>query len=273
MPFMTSAVQLDEFLVDMLRVDAAAPLSPAVSEHAVAVAGRPAVTAHEAAVLLRGAAAVGSLCLTAGLARICGSPALRHRDERTRNAALPGMVLPKLTRPMSDAGHPARWRQPGGSRHVCALLVAGGTQPSSNLPNPTPCSLTAGCIEKADPRKVGDMPLTCQGWQPFVPCTAVIDRLCCCAVTAVQKCILNGKLYHWPGSIPCVAAGRRRDVCGGGGGGRRAVAGGGPGAPPQLLVGRRTASRRVQVECNTTQEFNPKSYSVWKCQLHDKSGT
>ena len=72
MPFMTSAVQLDEFLVDMLRVDAAAPLSPAVSEHAVAVAGRPAVTAHEAAVLLRGAAAVGSLCLTAGLARIWG---------------------------------------------------------------------------------------------------------------------------------------------------------------------------------------------------------
>ena len=203
MPFMTSAVQLDEFLVDMLRVDAAAPLSPAVSEHADAVAGRPAATAHEAAVLLRGAAAVGSLCLTAGLARICGSPALRHRDERTRNAALPGMVLPKLTRPMSDAGHPARRRQPGGSRHVCALLVAGGTQPSSNLPNPTPCSLTAGCIEKADPRKVGDMPLTCQGWQPFVPCTAVIDRLCCCAVTAVQKYMLNGKLDPWPGSTLC----------------------------------------------------------------------
>jgi hypothetical protein len=57
-PFITSAVQLDEFLGDMLRVDTAAPLSPAVSEHAVAVAGRPAATAHDAAVLLRSAAAV-----------------------------------------------------------------------------------------------------------------------------------------------------------------------------------------------------------------------
>lgn len=55
----TLVVQLDEFLEDMLRVDTTAPLSHAVSEHAVAVAGRPAATAHETAVLLRSAAAVG----------------------------------------------------------------------------------------------------------------------------------------------------------------------------------------------------------------------
>jgi hypothetical protein len=51
-------MQLGEFLGDMLRVDTRAPLSPAVSEHAIAVAGRPAATAHDAAVLLRSAAAV-----------------------------------------------------------------------------------------------------------------------------------------------------------------------------------------------------------------------
>ena len=56
-------VQLDEFLGDMLRVDTRAPLSPAVSEHAVAVAGQPAATAHDAAVLLRSVAAVGLLCV------------------------------------------------------------------------------------------------------------------------------------------------------------------------------------------------------------------
>jgi hypothetical protein len=52
------AAQLDGFLEDMLRVDSRAALSPAVAQHGVAMAGQPVASAHQAAVLLRAAAAV-----------------------------------------------------------------------------------------------------------------------------------------------------------------------------------------------------------------------
>jgi hypothetical protein len=128
-------VQLDEFLGDMLRVDSQAPLSPAVSEHAVAVAGQPAATAHEAAVLLRSAAAVRRCASGTRIGFVLASPgnsaaAVQCAIEESRTIQDAAAIKQScITRPVPDAGLPARRRQPGGSRHVRALLVAGVTQP------------------------------------------------------------------------------------------------------------------------------------------------
>ena len=84
----------------MLRVDTAAPLSPAVSEHAVAVAGLPAATAHEAAVLLRSAAAVRRCILGTRSGLICSRDCWSHRNsgERMKSVAPFRMALPRIER-------------------------------------------------------------------------------------------------------------------------------------------------------------------------------